>query len=314
MTFFRTLFSSIPKREYALEQITTSFGFIFMEDTESSDNQESGKINLLVGASSSGKTTILRLVAGLETPTQGQILLNGHDITKQTEQSKQKAQTKASTNNKKYRFYTKPIIIDSKPDFTTLNDSKNVEDWIQQSSGLLSFTSLSTNRNRSELFVKELTQYFAKTLTFTKEQLQGKPSSLTPSKQYLFGLACACVQSICSTLVAIDEINTSEDSNQLTLVDIQNKNAMENIDWDHVFQTELHCPILLLDELLDTEVSSVAQQVFQGLQQLTDMGGLVICVTHKPNFFLKNAPSDSNQKKRVITLSAGKILTDIVSS
>jgi iron(III) transport system ATP-binding protein len=39
---------------------------------------ERGEILAVVGESGSGKTTLLRLVAGLEIPTEGEVLLNGH--------------------------------------------------------------------------------------------------------------------------------------------------------------------------------------------------------------------------------------------
>jgi multiple sugar transport system ATP-binding protein len=42
---------------------------------------QDGELLVLLGASGSGKTTILRLVAGLEKPTEGRILLDGDDIT-----------------------------------------------------------------------------------------------------------------------------------------------------------------------------------------------------------------------------------------
>jgi sn-glycerol 3-phosphate transport system ATP-binding protein len=41
----------------------------------------SGEMLVIVGASGCGKSTLLRLVAGLDTPTSGQILLDGVDIT-----------------------------------------------------------------------------------------------------------------------------------------------------------------------------------------------------------------------------------------
>jgi len=40
-----------------------------------------GELMALIGASGSGKTTTLRMVAGYETPTSGQVLLDGEDIT-----------------------------------------------------------------------------------------------------------------------------------------------------------------------------------------------------------------------------------------
>ncbi len=43
----------------------------------------SGKIIALVGPSGCGKTTILRVIAGLVNPDQGQVFLNGQDITQQ---------------------------------------------------------------------------------------------------------------------------------------------------------------------------------------------------------------------------------------
>jgi phospholipid/cholesterol/gamma-HCH transport system ATP-binding protein len=42
---------------------------------------ERGNVTCIMGLSGSGKTTILRLMIGLITPTQGQVLVNGQDIT-----------------------------------------------------------------------------------------------------------------------------------------------------------------------------------------------------------------------------------------
>jgi putative spermidine/putrescine transport system ATP-binding protein len=40
-----------------------------------------GQFFAMLGPSGSGKTTVLRMIAGFETPTEGQILLNGEDVT-----------------------------------------------------------------------------------------------------------------------------------------------------------------------------------------------------------------------------------------
>lgn len=42
---------------------------------------ESGSLNVLLGPTLSGKTTLMRLMAGLDTPTAGQVLVNGQDVT-----------------------------------------------------------------------------------------------------------------------------------------------------------------------------------------------------------------------------------------
>jgi sn-glycerol 3-phosphate transport system ATP-binding protein len=41
----------------------------------------SGEMLVIVGASGCGKSTLLRMVAGLETPSAGQVFLDGRDIT-----------------------------------------------------------------------------------------------------------------------------------------------------------------------------------------------------------------------------------------
>ncbi|MYL51277.1 ATP-binding cassette domain-containing protein [Halobacillus litoralis] len=58
----------------------------FNQDTILNDltfHLEKGEIMSIVGPSGSGKTTLLRILAGLEKPTEGEIIMNGKEITKQ---------------------------------------------------------------------------------------------------------------------------------------------------------------------------------------------------------------------------------------
>ncbi len=49
---------------------------------------ENGTMNVLLGPTSSGKTTLMRLMAGLDTPTRGRIRWNGTDVTGQRVQDR----------------------------------------------------------------------------------------------------------------------------------------------------------------------------------------------------------------------------------
>ena len=42
---------------------------------------EPGGFNVLLGATNAGKTTLIKLMAGLDRPTEGRILMNGADVT-----------------------------------------------------------------------------------------------------------------------------------------------------------------------------------------------------------------------------------------
>ena len=42
---------------------------------------EPGSFNVLIGRTLSGKTSLMRLMAGLDKPTRGRILMNGADVT-----------------------------------------------------------------------------------------------------------------------------------------------------------------------------------------------------------------------------------------
>lgn len=60
--------------------VSKSFGSAAVLSDISFDVRE-GEILVLLGASGSGKTTILRIISGLESPDQGQVLFHGRDVT-----------------------------------------------------------------------------------------------------------------------------------------------------------------------------------------------------------------------------------------
>ncbi|MFM7425993.1 MAG: ABC transporter ATP-binding protein [Elainella sp.] len=64
----------------SLRNVTKQYGNIRALDSVSLDIS-SGELVVLLGSSGCGKTTLLRSVAGLETPTQGQVLIDGRDVT-----------------------------------------------------------------------------------------------------------------------------------------------------------------------------------------------------------------------------------------
>ena len=64
-----------------LKDVTKSFGKTVVID-HLNLAIERGTMTTLLGPSGCGKTTILRLVAGLESPTSGQIFIDGEDVTK----------------------------------------------------------------------------------------------------------------------------------------------------------------------------------------------------------------------------------------
>src|SRR5262249_13813040 len=62
-----------------IERVVKSFGGFRAVDGVSLDIA-AGEFFALLGPSGCGKTTLLRMLAGFETPDQGHILLNGRDI------------------------------------------------------------------------------------------------------------------------------------------------------------------------------------------------------------------------------------------
>ncbi|MHC8518797.1 ABC transporter ATP-binding protein [Weissella confusa] len=71
------------EEKLALEHVTKQFGqktnlVTALEDV--SLEFKAGEVSLIIGPSGSGKSTLLTILGGLQTPTDGSVRLNGHDI------------------------------------------------------------------------------------------------------------------------------------------------------------------------------------------------------------------------------------------
>ena len=254
ITLMSKLFSSVPKREFAILDVSLSFGTgIKSMDTFVSAPKEQGIDNsgfvLIAGRSASGKTTLLRILSGDEKPIAGKVLLNNSNLYQGTSLGS--------------ILQPKPIFIDCKPD--CYDNESTVFEQIKNAAG-----------RAFQVFpdlIDGLAEEFVNILDMSIEQINGPPSLLSPSGEYLFGIARACMQSTCAS-IREGEVST---------------------------QIKLPCPVLLLDELLDTETSSVSAKVGNGLMNLAERGSIVLAATHRPEYL--NAYAD-----RMITFSAGKVL------
>jgi len=73
--------SSNDQTAVCVRDVSKRFGDTTVLDDINFDVAE-GEIVVLLGASGSGKTTILRIISGLEMPASGQVILHGKDVTK----------------------------------------------------------------------------------------------------------------------------------------------------------------------------------------------------------------------------------------
>ena len=64
----------------SVRNVSKKFGDAVVLDDINFDVSE-GESIVLLGASGSGKTTILRIIAGLETPDSGEVILHGKNVT-----------------------------------------------------------------------------------------------------------------------------------------------------------------------------------------------------------------------------------------
>ncbi|KAL7439661.1 hypothetical protein ACHAXM_007545 [Skeletonema potamos] len=254
LTLMNKLFSSVPKREYALKDINLIFG------------KDDDGVILLVGRSASGKSTMLRLMAGIELPTQGCVSIDGRTTAQLLLNGKNKGvKSGMPTWIKvgKISECVQPVILDGKPDF---DDSLPVMERVIK-------MGLDEDMAQSEVLARDFV-----TLLGLDGQSSLLPSELSPSEQYLFSMACGCMKSVAPAIKKNDNDDTG-----------------------------IPYPILLLDELFDTEVPSTVEKCNKGITNLIKCGAVVISATHRPNYF-------TGMSSRVVTLSGGKVLTDFVTS
>jgi len=72
--------SATPPAFLQIKDVVKDFGGGAVAVNHVSLEITKGEIFALLGSSGCGKTTLLRMLAGFETPTAGQILLNGQDL------------------------------------------------------------------------------------------------------------------------------------------------------------------------------------------------------------------------------------------
>lgn len=263
VTLLNKLFSSVPKREFAIQDVNlTFFG----------QKDNGGGVVLLVGRSASGKSTILRLIAGMELPTRGCVAINGHKITELLHDGEEMASRMPNWLKvgkvPQTSVTSQPVILDGKADF---DDSLTVLERI------INMRPDDNSMAQSELLANDFVN-----LLGLDGQCSLLPSQLSPSEQYLFSIACAC-------MVSVTPATTTKE---------------HNVDDDSV---GIPYPILLLDELFDTEVPSTVEKCSKGITNLIECGALVISATHRPSYF-------KGMSKRTVTLSGGKVLTDITTT
>ncbi len=238
-SFWRKMTSSVPRRKCALDNVSLVF------DAES--------VTLLVGESSAGKSTILRLITGNERPTLGQVKISNLGTT---------------------LTVARPISLDSRPSYRQNEVVEAI--WTKAIPPISTIADSSSNAME---YLRDLSDVL-------KLPLQSKIMDLSMSEVYLCRLGEACLES------TTDHANSSNGKSIVSMPTIMDEDTLA---------PQLPAPILLLDEWLDNETSTVVQRVLASLEDLADFGAVVVCVTHKLHLF-------GNGKFRRITLSRGKVL------
>ena len=262
------LFSSVPKRQYAVDHVSISFSGQSADFGRDSDNHKSfskqedisALPTILVGRSACGKSSLLRLISGAEMPTSGTVSINGI----------------SSSGDGTEQRMPAPIIIDRKPSF---DDSATVVDRIISTVPEKGTKHSEHSHPPDPILIEYVANDFAHILGLTREQLKSRPSSLSPSEQFLFGIVCGCISSVYPLLPS-------------TL--------------NGALQHGIRYPILCLDELFDFEHPDIPRRCSEGIDRLVALGSVVVIATHKPHHWEELA------QRRVVALSSGRVLSEAV--
>ncbi|KAL7537256.1 hypothetical protein ACHAXR_007699 [Thalassiosira sp. AJA248-18] len=285
------LFSSVPKREYAVQNINLSFGHETPSYSSSPIVNHDDGVTLLVGRSASGKSTLLRLLAGMELPIDGCVTINGRRLGGDARVGLMPGMPSwvkmgfPSSSGAEECYKVQPVILQGKPEFDdTLSVIGRIVqtglDTVNQCNNELKIVKDESSVEETNNLLQNLAHDLTSLLTISKEQCASPPSELSPSGEYLFGIACSCMMSIAPSIaIQGNEYN------------------------DCISQNGFHYPILLFDELFDTEHPSTVEKCNRGILNLISAGAVVISATHRPGHFMGMA-------SRTVTLSGGKVLMD----
>lgn len=229
-SLWRTLTSSVPRREFAIDNLSLTL---------------ESELFMLLGASSSGKTTLLKLILGTEDPTFGTISIS----------TKDHAVPPAL-----------PILLDERPKYGN-SQQRTVDSILKET-----IRPNNDKKGEEEISSSRLVSLVADIADVLKLSLDQKAEDLSPSETYRCRLAEACLQSMLWTCSPLED--------------------------------QYPAPILLLDEWMDTETSTVVQNVQPALKELANRGAIVVTVTHKSNLYRNTC-----NEMRCITLNRGSILS-----
>jgi len=257
VTVMRRLFSSQPVRAKAVNNVTLT---------------ASSELLLLTGASDCGKSALLKLVAGSEQPVEGSVTVQ--------------SLPQASSSHNAATPPPQPIYLDQRP---TADSIRTVGQILRNELAKLCSKGTSSSSSQQAALWQDvshaLTDKLCHCLDLSKILLdspewmdQTTTSQLTTSEHYRLQLLIACLQSCMGNMVADAK---AEADLVLAAADCSTTQSTTNKGRSSISTISFPAPVLLLDEWMDTETTTVVQAVQHSLVQLVDHGAVVLSATHK---------------------------------